>query len=162
MSQDLLIKKTNIVWFFAIFFSTFIIVDICYIVIAEKTWRGLAIEDGYQKGLRYNQAIDIVKKQQKLGWKLQIDYQSGGKGIGDLWVKLLDKNNQSINGANITANIKNPIQDGMDFIINLKFNPSARAYKSSIQFPQIGQWDVEIVARRDKDLYQDIKRLIIR
>ena len=83
-------------WIFAAFFSTFIIVDIAYIIIAEKTWRGMATEDGYQKGLKYNQTISAVKKQKELGWILQIKYNSSITKTGVLSVSLTDKNNQKM------------------------------------------------------------------
>ena len=108
-------------WFFVIFFSTFIIVDIAYIFVAEKTWRGLATEDGYQKGLKYNQAIDAVKEQKKLGWDMQIKYQPSGTKIGNLQVNLLNKNHHTIDDANLSVNIKRPVQEGKDFSVNLKF-----------------------------------------
>lgn len=156
------ISVKRIAWIFAIFFSTFIIVDIAYITVAEKTWRGLATEDGYQKGLKYNQTIEAVKEQKELGWKLQIKYQPQVNKRGALLVELLDKNNQKINDAKLTANIKRPVQEGKDFAVDLKFDTKTQNYNSTIEFPMIGQWDVEIVARKNDDVYQDIKRLVIR
>ncbi len=149
-------------WIFAAFFSTFIIVDIAYIIIAEKTWRGMATEDGYQKGLKYNQTISAVKKQKELGWILQIKYNSSITKTGVLSVSLTDKNNQKITDANVTANFKRPLQEGKDFSVDLKFDAAKGVYNSTINFPLIGQWDIEVVARRDDKVYQDTKRLVIR
>ena len=154
-------KNSNIIWFFVIFFSTFIIVDICYIFVAEKTWRGLAIEDGYQKGLKYNQAIEAVTKQKQLGWNLQINYQLQGDKNGNLEAKLLDKNNQTIIDADVVANIRRPVQDGVDFSLPLQFNSKTLTYQSLVEFPLAGQWDVEVIVKKQDDVYQDIKRLVI-
>ena len=89
---------------FTLFFSTFIIVDICYIIVAEKTWRGLVTENGYQKGLQYNQTITAVNEQKKIGWDLQMKYQPTGNKSGNLQIKLFDKNKQEIRDAIIIAN----------------------------------------------------------
>ncbi|MES2676800.1 MAG: FixH family protein [Pseudomonadota bacterium] len=151
-----------IAWIFAAFFSTFIIVDIFYITLAEKTWRGLATEDGYQKGLKYNDTIEAVKTQKQLGWKLQINYQFEKTKTGILQVKLSTKNHQEIIDAQITANIKRPVQEGKDFSVDLKFDTKTQSYNSKVEFPMIGQWDVEIVARKNGNVYQDIKRLVVR
>jgi nitrogen fixation protein FixH len=163
--QEVLSVK-RIAWIFAIFFSTFIIVDIAYITIAEKTWRGLVTEDGYQKGLQYNQTIEAVKEQKELGWKLQIKYQATDTKKGVLLVELLNKNNQKIVDANLVANIKRPVQIGQDFVVELKFDAETASYNSVVEFPMIGQWDVEIIAKtndvRKNDIYQDVKRLVIR
>ncbi len=150
-------KFKAIGWIFALFFSTFIIVDIFYIVIAEKTWRGLATEDGYQKGLKYNQTIDAVKKQKDLGWNFQINYQPKSSKVANLQIKLLDKNNQEIKDAKIVANIKRPVQEGLDFTVELNL-----AYNSLINFPLIGQWDIEIIARKNDEVYQNVKRVVVR
>ena len=151
-----------IAWIFAAFFSTFIIVDISYIIVAEKNWRGLATEDGYQKGLKYNDTIAAVKAQNQLGWKSQINYQFEKSKTGILQVKLFDKNHQEISTATITANMKRPVQEGKDFSVDLKFDTKTQSYNSAIEFSMIGQWDIEIVARKNDDVYQDIKRLVVR
>ncbi len=156
------ISVKRIAWIFAIFFSTFIIVDIAYIITAEKTWRGLATEDGYRKGLKYNQTIEAVKEQKELGWKMEIKYREKKTQNGVLTVNLVGKNNQKITGANLTANIKRPVQEGKDFSVDLKFNPSTQSYNSAIEFPMIGQWDVEVVASKNGDVYQDVKRWVVR
>ncbi len=155
-------KSKLIPWIFVIFFSIFIIVDIAYIIVAEKTWRGLSTKDGYQKGLKYNQSIEALKKQKELGWKLQIKYQSRATKNGVLLVELLDKDDQKISDASLVANIKRPVQEGKDFGVELKFDSTATSYTSPIIFPMVGQWDIEIVARKNDDVYQDIKRLVVR
>jgi nitrogen fixation protein FixH len=156
-------KKTNrlILFCFIAFFSTFLIVDIIYITISQKTWRGLATEDGYQKGLKYNQTIEAVKKQKELGWNLEIKYQAKNSREGILQVGLLDKNNQKIKNANLTANFRRPAQEGDDFSLPLKFDSNIQKYGSKVEFPLIGQWDIEIVAQNDSDLYQDVKRIVV-
>lgn len=154
-------KHKVISWFFAIFFLTFITVDICYIYIAEKTWRGLATDDSYEKGLRYNQAIQATKEQKKLGWSLQIKYHPGKVNEGNLTVLLLDKNMQTISNADLVANFKRPVQEGKDFSLPLAFDSKNKNYNSMVDFPLPGQWDVEIVAKRNNDIYQDVKRLVI-
>jgi nitrogen fixation protein FixH len=155
-------KYKAIPYFFLFFFLTFITVDIAYIFVAEKTWRGLATEDGYQKGLKYNDTIEAVKEQKQLGWKLQIKYQPSASKIGNLQVTLTDKTGKIIRDAILTANIRRPVQEGKDFSVDLKFNNKTSIYQSTIEFPLIGQWDIEIVAKKGDDVYQDVKRLVIK
>lgn len=162
MIQNLPIKKSNIIWFFVIFFSTFIIVDIAYIVVAERTWRGLVTEDGYKKGLEYNKVLEADKEQKQLGWDVQIAYQNKGVGIGNLMVKLLDKNHQAIPDADVVANIRRPVQSGSDFVLPLKFNSQTVTYQSLVKFSFSGQWDIEVIVKRGDDIYQDVKRLVVR
>jgi len=155
-------KTRLIAWIFIAFFSTFICVNIAYITIAEKTWRGIATEDSYQKGLKYNQVIEAIKEQNKLGWQLLINYQFEKTGSGILSIELLDKNGQTIKNAFVTALIKRPLQEGKDFSIDLKFDRASKSYVSAVKFPMIGQWSIEIIAKKNNCIYQNVKRLIIK
>lgn len=152
----------KVLWFFVIFFSTFITVDIAYITVAEKTWRGLATEDGYQKGLKYNQTIEAAKKQEKLGWKMQIKYHVLSSKNGTLEVILTDKNGNQIKDAKVVANITRSVQEGFDFSTTLLFNNKTSSYQSTINFPLIGQWAIDVAAQKGDDIYRDGKRMVIR
>jgi nitrogen fixation protein FixH len=156
-------KKDNriVLFFFIAFFSTFIIVDIAYITVSQKTWRGLATEDGYQKGLEYNQTIAAVKEQKELGWSSKIQYQARESRKGFLKVNLLDKNNQTIKNANLTANFRRPAQEGYDFVKELKFDSTILQYVADVEIPLIGQWDIEIICKQDSDIYQNTKRIVV-
>jgi nitrogen fixation protein FixH len=155
------VKKSKIPYFFFIFFGIFITVDLFYIYIAHKNWRGIATENSYEKGLKYNQTIKAKKEQENLGWQLQIKYQKITSKQGDLKIKLLDKNGQSIKNAKIKAKITRPTQDGYDFKSNLTFNSKEQNYQSYVKFPLIGQWDVEIIAQKNDNFFQDLKRFVI-
>ena len=155
-------KKSKIPYFFFIFFGIFISVDIFYIYLANKNWRGIKTENSYEKGLKYNQTIKAKKEQENLGWQIQIKYHKIASQQGDLKIKLLDKNGQNIKNAKITAKITRPTQDGYDFTQNLTFKPQNQNYQSYIKFPLIGQWDIEIIAQKDGEFFQDLKRFVIR
>ena len=62
-------KKSKIPYIFFIFFAVIFAVNFSYIYVSQKTWRGLATEDAYHKGLNYNQVLEEEKKQKELGWK---------------------------------------------------------------------------------------------
>lgn len=151
----------GVIWIFVAFFSVFIAVDIIYITIAEKTWRGIATKDGYQKGLKYNETIKALEKQKNLGWSLEIKYLPKENKSGELQVKLLDKNNLVIRDAKLSAIIKRPTQEGQDFNLDLKFDPKNSSYNSAITFPLLGQWEIEAVATKGDDIFQSVKRIII-
>lgn len=152
----------GVIWIFLAFFSTFIIVDIFYITMAEKTWRGLATEDGYQKGLKYNETLKAVKTQKNLGWKLDIKYTPTSAKQGGLQVKLFDKDNQEIRDAKLSVKVKRPVEEGHDFSIDLKFNPETSSYNSKATFPLIGQWELETIAVKNSDIFQEVKRIVVR
>ena len=161
---------TNSDWFknykfvpylFVIFFAIIFAVDIFFVYVANKSWRGLATENSYQKGLKYNQTIEYVKKQQQLGWSNQIKYSKLAEKKGILTVKITDKHNNLIKDAKVTAKFSRPLQEGFDFALELKFDRQQQLYSSVINFPLKGQWDMQMQAAKYNIIYQAAERLIV-
>lgn len=152
-------KKSKIPYIFFVFFAVIFAVNFFYIYISQKTWRGLATDDAYQKGLHYNQILEAEKKQKELGWKMTISYRNLGENKGVLEIDLKDKNSQKISDAEIEVNFKRPTQEGKDFSQKLKFRDGV--FKADISFPLKGQWDFEIRAVRGEDVFQETDRNII-
>lgn len=153
-------KKSKIPYFFFAFFGVIFLVDMFYIYISQKSFHGIATQNSYQKGLKYNEALKLAKEQENLGWKVEMKFKNLGNLLGNLRVKLTDKNGQIIKGANIKVKLRNPTRDGFDFEQNLLFN--GQNYLAKISFPIKGQWDFEIIAMKDADLVQDVKRYLVR
>lgn len=155
-------KKSKIPYLFFIFFAVIFAVDGIYIYLAKKSWRGLATEDGYKKGLKYNETLDLVKKQNELGWSGKIRFEPTWQKSGNLHFNLFDKNKTPIKNALVIAKIIRPVQEGYDFELPLKYDVKSDSYLVKIDFPLKGQWDIELISSLDGKSYQDVKRLIIR
>ena len=152
-------QKSKIPYFFFAFFAVIFAVDSFFIYLSKKTWRGVITEDSYQKGLHYNDTIKAVAKQKKLGWKSKINYTASGKNSGVIKIDLEDKNSHKIPDAKIYVNFKRPLQEGFDFTKNIEFD--GVNYRAEISFPLAGQWDFEVVATKDSEIFQTVKRYII-
>jgi nitrogen fixation protein FixH len=152
-------KKSKIPYIFFAFFAVVLAVNIFYIYLSKKTWHGLISENAYQKGLNYNQSLELAKKQKELGWKISINYNPINPNSGVFMVKLFDKNGNPINDANILLNIKRPSQSNLDFSQQLNF--SEGFYQAQVEFPLRGQWEIEAVASRGLDIFQEVKRYVI-
>lgn len=154
-------KKSGFIpYIFLIFFAIIFIVDSFYIYLANKSWRGVATQDSYQKGLKYNETLEYVKLQKNLGWKFDIKFISLENNVGELKVCLNDKNKKTINDAKIVAKLTRPTQEGFDFEQNLI--PQNNCYFAKINFPLKGQWSFEIQAFKGDKILQETKRYIIR
>ncbi|MDX2083330.1 MAG: FixH family protein [Rickettsiales bacterium] len=161
--EKILSKKSKIPYFFFAFFGVVLAVDICYIYISQKTWRGVIEKDSYHQGLHYEKVIEQAKKQKELGWNLEISYKNLGKKSGQLEVFLQDQNKKEINDAIVTVDFVRPIQDGDDFSQELKFYPNKNGsrYFAKINFPLEGQWIFVIKAVKGSDNFLKTKRYII-
>ncbi len=159
MSQKTPQNNSKIPYFFFAFFAVIVAVNVFYIYISQKSWRGVVTQDSYQKGINYNEVILQAKQQKKMAWKVVTKYQRLDEKNGEFGVKLSDKNSAPINDANIRANFRRPTQDGFDFNAPLVFFNGS--YRAKVSFPLKGQWDVELVISRGEEVFQEVKRYII-
>lgn len=51
------IKKNLFIYFFGVFFLITFVVNIFFIYISQKTWKGVVAEDSYTTGLNYDEII---------------------------------------------------------------------------------------------------------
>lgn len=153
-------KKSKIPYFFVIFFAVFISVDLFYIYLSKTTWRGVFSEDSYAKGIDYNQIIALRKKQQDLGWNVNISYQNTLAMQGRIKVEVLDKAGKYLSEAQVIVKLKRPLQEGMDFEKKLNFiSPSL--YQADLIFPVKGQWQFEIIIKSNEELLQKVKKYVV-
>jgi len=152
-------KRSKIPYIFVAFFAVILVVNIFYIYVAKKTWRGVSTENSYQKGLQYNDTLQKAKDQEELGWKVNVTYTAIAERKGKILVQLLDKDAHLITDATISLHCKRPVQAGYDFTLPLNF--SGVFYKTEVEFPFKGQWEVEIFVTKGGDSFQDIRRYIV-
>ncbi len=156
-------KPSKIPYIFVVFFAVIIAVNFFYIYLSNKTWRGVVTDNSYQKGLHYNDTLQQVEDQKKLGWRIDLKLKKFGTEEGlfkeKLTVTPLDKNGAFISGANIRITFKRPTQEGYDFVQAIPFDNGV--YKAEILFPFKGQWDAEIQVRKDDNSFLDAKRIVI-
>jgi nitrogen fixation protein FixH len=152
-------KKSKIPYIFIGFFVVIVLVNIFYIYLSKSTWHGIYTSDSYHKGLQYNTAIKLAKKQEDLGWNMQIQYRRISETRGAFMIGLRDKYTKPINDAKIFINFKRPSQEGLDFSEPVDFKNGV--YQVLVNFPFKGQWDVEVVVQRGSDIFQQVKRYVI-
>lgn len=152
-------QKSKIPYFFFAFFAVVFAVNISYIYISNKSWRGVVVDKSYQRGVEYNQTLALLKKQQEMGWKLDAKFDNFGKNNGILRVRIFDKNSREIKDANIRVSLKRPTQEGFDFEVPLVFD--AKKYSATISFPLKGQWDFNFEIARADEVFYEVKRYIV-
>jgi len=153
-------KKAGFIpYIFIIFFTVIFIINGFYIYISQKTWRGVATQNSYQKGLKYNETLEFVKSQKALGWNFEINFLNLGNNLANTTVCLLDKDKTYIKNAKLIAKLRRPTQEGKDFEQN--FIVQNNCYYAKINFPLKGLWEVEIQAFKDDNIAQIVKRYIV-
>jgi nitrogen fixation protein FixH len=152
-------KKSKIPYIFFAFFAVIFAVDFFYIYLSNKTWRGVVTQNPYQKGLKYNEVLKASERQEQLGFVLEMKYQKLAEKRGEISLKIFDKNSRKITDAKVLLKFKRPTQEGFDFEKEAKF--LSGEYSAEIDFPLKGQWDVEVLAQRNGDIFQQVKRYVV-
>lgn len=160
IKENLKPKKSKIPYFFFAFFAVIFLVNIGYIYISKKTWHGISIKDSYMKGLNYNETIKAAKEQEKLGWKLDINYNSLGQKQARIVLALRDKKSRLVKGAEMFVNFKNPQHEALDFSYPVK--NEGGLYVVEVPFPAVGQWDMEVFISKGDDEFREVKRYVVR
>lgn len=138
------------------FFSVFIIVDGFFWYLASESHTGLVTEQPYEKGLAYNDTVAASDEQSALGWSSKIKLVSS-----DVVVTLTDRDGAAITGARLEVAFTRPTVEGYDFSALLRSDEDG-VYKSTVEFPLDGQWDVRIFVTWNQQQYQRSTRLMVR
>lgn len=150
-------SKFKIYWPYFIFGSFFVvlIVNFTYIIIANKTWRGLWTENSYQKGLNHNDALKKAENQKKLGVKIltNVIKNSDNKFFIETFVK--DRNNNFITNLAILYRLKYLPDSKYDFTLDSKFASSISRY-ANLTFEKNGYWQIETIVSNQAFVAQDI------
>lgn len=77
-----------------------------------------------------------------------------------IFLDLKDKNSRQISDAKVSIEFKRPTQEGVDFTQELRFIDGFYQAKI-INFPLRGQWDFAVIAAKDDNIFQEVKRYVI-
>lgn len=143
------------------FFLTIFVVDGIFIYNANRSWSGVVTENGYQEGLRYNRTLEAVRQQEKLGWRADINYQVIDEKSAIIDVALKDKKGMIVPVTKMQAWFFRPTSEGDDFTADLVFDEVSKSYKSRVNFPLPGLWNLEIRAFHGGDIFQKSQRIVI-
>jgi len=152
-------KKSKIPYIILLFFVVIITVNVFYIIASRDSLPGVATNNSYNKGIKYNQTIQQKEKQEKLGWDVNIVITQATAGIKNIAINLLDKEGLHIKGAKVKVRFFRPTSDGIDF--DVIFVEEDGSYRKQVTFPALGQWDFEVVIKKDKDIFLTKKRFVI-
>jgi hypothetical protein len=149
--------KFKIYWPYFIFgaFIIVLIVNFTYIIVANKTWRGIFTENSYQKGLNHNDALKKAEAQRKLGIKILTNVTKNSDENFFIETLVKDQSNNYIKDLAILYRIKYLPDSKYDFTIDSEFsNPFSR--HANITLNKNGYWQIETIVSNQAFVAQDI------
>lgn len=153
-------------WLFVLGFAVVFVANGGVVYFALHSAPGTVSDRSYDEGLNYNRVLARAAAQDALGWQGQVMFMPTGPEQGHghpgiLAVKLYDHGGMALVGAEVEARILRPV--GPDNTIELRLGEQRPGeYVAPMALPQIGQWEVRVVARRAADEFEMAKRIDVK
>jgi nitrogen fixation protein FixH len=137
-------------WLFVAFFAVVFAVDGLMVSLALKTHTGVVTEKAYETGLNYNRILEDKRKQENLGWHLDMRTNSAGH----IEVVAKDKDQTVIVGAKANVYLFRPTQEGFDQTVSL-IETQPGHYQATPNYPLKGQWQAFVTIEKDGHIFED-------
>lgn len=153
--------KSWIPWIFVGCMAIVVLVNAGMVTAALSTYSGLAHRDAFGRGVAYNRVIENVERQERLGWK--VDLQLGAPragGLHDVSVSLHDAMASPLSGARISATFRRPVENTAPLPLAFEERGMGR-YEAGPLALRRGQWDVRVVVERAGERYDHVQRVTV-
>ncbi|PKQ02344.1 MAG: hypothetical protein CVT73_18785 [Alphaproteobacteria bacterium HGW-Alphaproteobacteria-12] len=131
---------------------------------ALSTFDGVEIEGAYQKGRAYNDVLERMEAQRRLGWTAAIAAAPlpGAEDGTTLNVVFTDARGAPVSGLTVLGTFWRPVVSGEDVRMKLVETAPGR-YEGGFDLKHAGNWLVRIAASGTKgETFVEEKRVVIR
>lgn len=151
-------SKSKIPWMIAGFFVILALLDSYFVYTAVSTHNGVRVESAYEKGLAYNDTIAAYDKQRAVGWSVETEVTSKDDNLR-LAVMVKDKLGVVLTDVTLAGELVRPTHAGNDRM--LEFTQQGEYYIAHTDIPLKGQWDVQLIVKKDDHLHRHSQRVLI-
>ncbi len=125
----------SIVTFFAVIFA----VNFVMAYLANSTWSGLVVENGYVASQSFGKDLANAKTQEAMGWLVSLDH-----GDGQISISFSGRGGEKLPGLTVLGQLRRPTTDKLDQ--QLVFASAAPGtYVAPVKL-EPGVWEIEIDA----------------
>jgi nitrogen fixation protein FixH len=122
------------------FFGVIIGVNLTLAVLANTSWTGLAVENGYVASQHFNAELAEARRQAELGWKPHFGYRDNR-----LELALENSSGRPLSGFAIEAELERPSTDREDRRVVLReTQPGIYVAEEPLNS---GQWDADVTIK---------------
>jgi len=122
-----------------LFFGIVIAVNTALAVLANTSWTGLVVENGYVESQRFNQELAEARKEAALGWMEEFGYRDGR-----IELRLKDRQGRALARLAVSVRLERPSTDREDQSLTLA-ETAPGIYTQAIALKP-GQWDADVTA----------------
>lgn len=127
------------------------------VIFGMKSFDGTVTDNAYEKGLAWD---DMQRDKEELGWNAEINSQQFTTGSNELILMLTDKGNDPLLNAEVFLTIGRPSSREYDRELEAA-KVRDGLFKSTVNFPFYGNWDINIKVVRDGYDIFFIKRVYV-
>jgi nitrogen fixation protein FixH len=141
-------------------FFIIISVNLTMVTMALDSWRGLVTTDSYKKGLAYQEAIDAEKREEALGWSVDLSVDHPQPKRADVLIQVTDDQGQPLDADRVRVGFVRPTQEGYDSLHTLTALGGGK-FAKSVQLPLKGLWELRIEAEKGQDAVRVSRRITL-
>ena len=142
----------SIVTFFAVIFA----VNFLMAYLANSTWSGLVVENGYVASQSFGKDLQHAKIQEALGWQVSLDH-----GDGRISISFAGRGGEKLPGLTVLGQLRRPATGKFDQ--QLTFASAAPGVYAVPVTLEPGVWEVDVDAADDKgESYKKTYRFFVK
>ncbi|MFM7344294.1 MAG: FixH family protein [Tagaea sp.] len=127
-------------------FIAVLIANGALVYFALSSWPGLAYDNAFERGRKYNQVLREEHCESKLGWRIETAFEADGARAGDLVVRAADRDGRPLVDLDLMAVLVRPVGGTVpDRPVDLRAQAPG-VYAARVDVPMAGQWEVRLTA----------------
>jgi nitrogen fixation protein FixH len=131
---------------YPIAFVAVLIANGALVYFALSSWPGLAYDNAFERGRKYNQVLREEDRESKLGWRLDAKYEAVGERVGTLKLRVADRDGAPLTDVALTATLVRPLGGATpDRALELRAQAPG-LYAATIEVTASGQWELRLTA----------------
>lgn len=147
-------------WSFVALFGVFLTANIIMVVVGARSWPGLTSDDHYRRGLAYNEHLDALAAESRLGWTVTPDVTRDPSGAVGLEVSLRGADDRRLAAQQVTAVFRRPTHSGIDASLALATTATGRWF-GQLPVLEAGQWDLELTVIAGEHRHRSQTRIFL-
>ena len=138
------------------FFAVIIGVNFVMAYLANSTWSGLVVANGYVASQSFNADEAVAKAQEARGWKVVLNH-----GTGTIMLNFADRNAAPLSGMKVTGQARRPTSERQDKMLD--FGEAGQGNYSAPADLAPGLWEIVIAASESGDtVYRKTYRIVVK
>jgi nitrogen fixation protein FixH len=158
MTHALANRSRYIPWLFVAGFAVVIAANATMVWFAVGSFSGLYTPAPRDRGLHYNEIMAEQRARDALGWRIDAAWRAEGSRLE---VAVVDAAGQPLTGAHVTAELIRPVEKRPPLPVALAAIDLGR-FAASIDLPERGNLDLDIVVERGGDRYALTRRMFLK